>query len=133
MKSNINNRKDIRKLITVFFEKLLNHEEFRQIFFEVAQIDILDHIETSMDFWESALFQTRKYKNELIETHLALHYKYRLENKHFDEWLKIFNQSVDEMFEGEIAGIAKQKAYSLATIIKMKIDHLEKIRIELNN
>ncbi len=135
MKGDIQNRGDIKKLVTTFYEKLLKDKEFEHLFLEVAELDILEHMDIIVDFWESVLFQAGKYKRDLVDFHLNLNqkYNYGLKEKHFHNWLDVFNASVDELFEGEKAKGAKDRALSLATIIKMKIDHLERIRLELNN
>lgn len=135
IKKDIQNRKDIRKLVSIFYEKLLKDEEFEHIFLEVAQIDVLAHLDIIVDFWESVLFQAGKYKRNLLEIHLDLNqqYNYGLNERHFNNWLAIFNTTVDELFEGEKAKDAKDRALSIATIIKMKIDNLEKMRLEINN
>ena len=134
-KNDIQNRADIRKLVTTFHEKLLKEEEFRHLFLEIAEIDVLAHIDVLVDFWESVLFQAGKYKRDLVETHLDLNQKYHfgLNEKHFNDWLEIFNSTVDELFAGEKAKGAKDRALSIATIIKMNIDNLERQRLEFNN
>ena len=133
MKTDIQNRADLQKLVSNFYEKLLQQEEFKHIFLEVAKIDILDHMDILIDFWESVLFQAQKYKNNTLEIHVDLHQKYRLQESHFNEWLGTFNETVDELFEGEIADKAKVRALSIATIIRMKISNLDRMRLELNN
>lgn len=132
-KTDIQSRADIKKLISAFYEKLLKDKEFAHIFLEVAKIDVLEHLDIMVDFWESVLFQVGKYKNDTLDIHLELNHKYRLNKTHFNHWLKTFNETVDELFEGEKAKQAKERALSVATIIKMKIDDLERMRIELNN
>ena len=69
----------------------------------------------------------------MLDKHLELHQLKSLQKEHFDQWLKLFNETVDDLFEGEKAKQAKDRALSLATIIKMKIDHLEKLRLEFGN
>ncbi len=135
MQDDIQNRKDIRKLVSAFYEKLLKDEEFKHIFLDIAQIDVLTHLDIIVDFWESVLFQVGKYKRNLVAIHLDLNqkYHYRLNEEHFNNWLALFNSTVDELFEGEKAKGAKDRALSIATIIKMKMDHLEQMRKELNN
>ncbi|MEM9547376.1 MAG: group III truncated hemoglobin [Bacteroidota bacterium] len=135
MKGDIKDRKDIRKLIAAFYKKLTEDEEFEHLFLEVAQINVLDHLDTMVDFWESALFQAGKYKRDLVEIHLNLNQKYRygLNQNHFNKWLLVFNSTVDELFEGIKARGIKDRAHTIATIIKMKIDSLERRRLELNN
>ncbi|MEO1260400.1 MAG: group III truncated hemoglobin [Bacteroidota bacterium] len=135
IKNDIQDRSDIRKLVTAFYEKLLKEEEFRHLFLEVAEIDVLEHIDVLIDFWESVLFQVGKYKRDLVDIHLGLNQKYHfgLKEKHFKDWLEIFNSTVDDLFTGNKAKDAKDRALSLATIIKMNIDDLERRRLEFNN
>ena len=133
MLKDIQDRADITKLAHTFYERLLKEEEFRHLFLEVAELDILAHFEIIIDFWESVLFQAGKYKRNTLQKHLDLHMDYRLTNEHFNRWLAIFNATVDELFEGAIAKGAKDRALSIATIIKMKIDDLENRRLALNN
>ncbi|MBX2877242.1 MAG: group III truncated hemoglobin [Saprospiraceae bacterium] len=133
MKNDIRDRADIRKLVTSFYEQLLREEDFKHIFLEVAEVDVLDHIDKLIDFWESTLFQAGKYKGDTVEVHLDLNHTFKLNATHFSRWLEIFNQTVNDLFAGEIAKQAKQKALTLATIIRLKIDDLEQRRLELNN
>jgi hemoglobin len=135
MQGDIQNRKDIRKLVSAFYEKLLKDEEFKHIFLDIAQIDVLTHLDIIVDFWESVLFQAGKYKRNLVDIHLDLNqkYHYRLNKAHFNNWLALFHSTVDELFEGEKAKGAKDRALSIATIIKMKMDQLEQMRKEFNN
>ena len=133
MKSDIEDRADIRKLVTSFYERLLNEEDFKHIFLEVMDVDMLAHIDTLIDFWESTLFQAGKYKGDTVEAHLEVNHQYRLNPTHFTKWLEIFNETVNDLFAGDIAQQAKQKALTLATIIRLKIDNLEQKRLELNN
>ena len=133
MKGDIQDRADIRKLVTAFYERLLKDEDFKHIFLGVMQVDMLAHIDTLMDFWESTLFQAGKYKGDTVEAHLEVHYQHRLNTAHFSKWLEVFNETVNDLFEGSIATQAKQKAAALATIIRLKIDNLEQRRLEINN
>ncbi|GJM33792.1 MAG: hypothetical protein DHS20C18_27930 [Saprospiraceae bacterium] len=132
-KQDIQSRPEIEKLVHVFYGKLLDDALLAPIFLEVAKIDLPKHLPILFDFWESVLFQAGKYKNNALEIHLDLHLEHRLEEAHFERWLVLFNETVDELFEGEKAKQAKGTALSIATIIKMKIDNLERMRLELNN
>ncbi len=133
MKTDIQDRADIKRLVHTFYEQLLKDETFKHLFLEVAQIDVLEHLDIIVDFWESVLFQAGKYKRDTLQKHLDLHMTHRLTNEHFNSWLAIFNNVVDELFSGEKAKGAKDRALSIATIIKMKIDDLDNRRLAINN
>jgi len=55
---------------------------------------------------------------------LTLHQQSPLQKQHFETWLKYFNESVDELFEGEKAFLAKERALSIATVMQIKISQL---------
>ncbi|NRB49960.1 MAG: group III truncated hemoglobin [Saprospiraceae bacterium] len=133
MKSDIQDRADIRKLVISFYERLLKEEDFKHIFLEVMEVDMLAHLDKLIDFWDSTLFQAGVYKGDTVEAHLEVHHQHRLNASHFSKWLEIFNETVNDLFAGNIATQAKQKASTLATIIRLKIDNLEQRRLEINN
>ena len=133
MRRDIKNRADIHKLVHAFYDRLLKEESFKHLFFEVADIDVLEHLDIIVDFWESVLFQAGKYKRDVLQKHLDLHMLHPLTEKHFNQWLSLFNETVDEHFSGEKAKGAKDRALSIATIIRMKIIDLENRRLALNN
>ena len=123
MNSDISSREDIKKLVNRFYERMLGDDELGPIFQDTK---LTEHLPILYDFWESVLFRAGKYKRNTMEKHLDLHQRYPLKKKHFDQWLALFNQTVDDLFQGEKAKEAKERALSIATIIKLKIDQLEK-------
>ncbi len=133
MKKDIENRDDIRILVDDFYQKLLDSKPLSYLFTDVAQIRLDEHLPVIYDFWESALFQTGSYQGKTMDKHLELHMASNLTEAHFIEWTRLFNESVDAHFEGEKATMAKKKAFSIATIIKLKIEQLERIKQEINN
>ena len=134
MKKDLKNRADIRKLINAFYEKMLEDKLIGYIFTDVAKIELSEHLPHLYDFWDNALFYTGEYKRDLMDIHLELHFSlYKLEKEHFDRWLKLFNETLDELFEGEKAQIAKERAKSIAIVLHLKIVDIEKKRLELGN
>lgn len=133
MKKDIQSREDIATLVNAFYDKLLEDELMKDIFLITARINLAEHLPILYDFWESVLFQAGKYRGNTLEKHLELHRQHRLEEQHFRRWLSLFNETVDEFFEGEKAQQAKERALSIATIIKIKIDDLERQRLEFGN
>jgi hemoglobin len=45
-----------------------------------------------------------------------------LKKAHFDRWLALFNQTLDELFEGELASQAKQRATVIGWTINSKMN-----------
>lgn len=121
MKKDITGREDIGMLVKVFYRSLLADPTLSYIFTDVAKINIETHIPVITDFWESVLFEKNIYHNNPMKIHLELADKTSLLKHHFDTWLAYFNSTVDELFEGEVALKAKERALSIATVMQIKI------------
>lgn len=124
MKKDIENRDDILKLLTHFYDKLLADPSISYLFTDVARIDLRHHLDTLVDFWDSVLFQSDTYRKNAMQPHMALHQKSPLEKHHFTTWLGYFSETVDRLFEGEKAQLAKERALSIATVMQIKISQI---------
>ena len=124
MKKDIANREDLLKLVTLFYNKLLSDKSISYLFTDVAKIDLPHHLDILVDFWDSVLFQHDVYRKNAMQPHLILHSKSPLQKRHFEIWLRYFNESVDELFEGEKAFLAKERALSIATVMRIKISQM---------
>ena len=121
VKKDITTREDIELLMHTFYNRLLSDKNINYIFTDVAKINIKTHIPIIADFWESVLLHKNIYHNNTMKIHMDLNEKVPLTKIHFDTWLKYFNTTVDEFFEGNIALLAKQRATSIATVMQIKI------------
>jgi hemoglobin len=124
MKNDIRNREDLLQLVTLFYEKLLSDNSISFLFTEVAKIDLSHHLPVLVDFWDNVLFQSDTYRKNAMQPHLDLHQQSPLTKAHFETWLRYFKASVDELFEGEKAFQAKERATSIATVMQIKISQL---------
>lgn len=120
-KKDIENRKDIEMLVDAFYTKVIKDETIGYIFNEVVKLDWEKHIPIMYDFWETTLFHKAIYKGNPMKIHVDLNVKEQLKKVHFDQWLTLFNETVDELFDGEKAILAKTRALSIATIMQIKI------------
>ena len=121
MKKDIANREDIDLLVNVFYTKLLADNTINYIFTDIVKINLETHLPVIADFWESILFNRNCYQNNPMKIHLDIQNKTPLLKHHFDTWLGYFNSTVYELFEGNIALKAKERALSIATVMQIKI------------
>lgn len=119
----IENRDHIEQLMRTFYTKAIPDSVIGHYFTRVIDMDLEKHLPVIIDFWETVLFGVAKYKSNAIAVHLHLHEKSTFEEKHFEQWVKLFQSTVDELFEGEKAELAKQRALSIATVMKIKTIH----------
>ena len=125
MKKDIDNRDDILLLMKSFYQKLLSDPSISYIFTDVAKIDLEAHLPILVDFWDMVLFQSDTYQKNALQLHMHLHKQSPFKAEHFTTWVEYFNQTVDELFEGDIALLAKQRAKSIATIMQIKMAQIK--------
>ncbi|MCK9404503.1 MAG: group III truncated hemoglobin [Chitinophagaceae bacterium] len=121
MKRDIENRADIEVLVDRFYIVVRADDVIGFIFNDIVKINWEKHMGLMCDFWENALFFTGTYSGNPMTLHKHLHHIRPLESKHFNQWILLFTSVVDELFEGEKATLAKQRATSIATILESNI------------
>ena len=121
MKKDIKTREDIELLVTTFYDKVKPDPVIGHIFTSVFKVNWDKHLPLMFDFWENALFYTGAYLGNPMESHRRLHSIFPLSEEHFNRWIVLFTETVDQLFEGEKALLAKQRALSIATVMKIKI------------
>lgn len=121
MKTDIQSADDIKILVNSFYDKVKQDATIRHFFTEVVKVDWDKHLPVMYRFWENIVFHTGSYTGNPMEVHQQLHNKCPMHKFHFDRWIALFNETVDELFEGEKAFQIKQRALSIATVIQMKI------------
>jgi hemoglobin len=119
--TDITTRADIEKLIIRFYEKVKTDDVIGFIFTEVVKMNWPHHIPLIVDFWETILLDNPVYKSNAMEVHYTLNRKVRLEEKHFNKWLKLFVETIDELYEGKVADLAKTRARSIAGLMQFKM------------
>jgi len=123
MKKKIEKLEDVQLLVRSFYNKVLEDDMLAPFFAYVKQHHWDRHLEVLDAFWCNVLFYSGNYYGNPLQVHTTLHRFSKLEDKSFDRWLQLFEETVDELFEGEKAAMAKQRALSIATIMKVKILH----------
>ena len=54
--------------------------------------------------------------------HFPINQKAAMEKHHFETWLKLWKQTIDELFSGEMAESAKNKAENIASLMAYKME-----------
>lgn len=117
----IQSRSDIERLMHAFYGKVRKDDLLGYIFNDVAKVDWDHHIPIICDFWETLLLDAQTYRNNAMAVHYVLNRKERLTEKHFQRWLSLFFETIDELFSGPIAGKAKTKAQSIASLMQFRM------------
>lgn len=121
MKKDIENRADIEQLVTQFYDAVKQDPVIGFIFNDIAKVDWAAHLPVMFDFWENTLFFTGSYAGNPMKSHTQLNKICPLTEIHFAQWNKLFAAAVDELFYGDKAELAKQRALSISTVMRIKI------------
>lgn len=105
---------DIQQLIDSFYQKIKADDTVGYIFNDIANVNWEHHLPKMYAFWEYLLLGGENYSGNPIEPHIRLREKVELKKEHFDRWVALFTQNVDELFEGTNAEEAKNKARLIA-------------------
>jgi hemoglobin len=118
----ISTRSDIEQLMISFYEKVKKDPVIGFFFTEVVKMDWPHHIPVIVDFWETILLDNPVYTKNAMEVHYALNRKSPLLKEHFDRWIELFTETVNEMYEGKTANLAKTRAGSIASLMQFKMN-----------
>jgi hemoglobin len=121
--NDITTRQDIQTLMESFYGKALTDEVIGYFFTEVAPLNMEVHMPLIVDFWETIIFGEAKYKGNVLEVHRQIHELSAFKEEHFTRWVKLFQQTVNELYTGDHAELLKQRAESIATVMKLKLLH----------
>lgn len=119
--TDIRNRSDIEQLVKTFYSKATTDEHIGHFFTKVVPLDLEEHLPTMYDFWDSTLLGSATYKGNPMLKHIALHKKSPMESHHFDVWLNLWSQTVNELFDGPKAAEAINRAKQIAQLMQYKI------------
>lgn len=108
---------DIVRLVDTFYAKVNEDELLRPIFNDVAQVDWTHHLPTMYDFWSSVLLGTSRYKGRPMARHFPL----PITSAHFQQWLRLFRASADELFAGPKAADAKARAQQIGAMFEHRM------------
>lgn len=122
MKKDIENRADIELLVNTFYQEVKNSSTLGFIFEEVAKIDWELHLPKMYSFWASILLGEHSFSGNPMHKHVELSKLTPINEQHFNEWLLLFNQTIDRLFDGSKAEEAKIRAQNIARLMLFNIE-----------
>jgi hemoglobin len=120
----IQDRDDCERLVRAFYGRALVDPMIGWIFVDVAKLDLEAHVPVIASFWETVLLGADSYRGGAFRPHAALHAKVALRGGHFERWLTLWRTTVDELFAGERAELAKAHAARVARAFPRRLQGL---------
>lgn len=118
MKSDITTEEDIQKMVLTFYGRVEKDQRLNYIFNDVAQVHWESHLPKMFDFWSNVLFRTGRYRGNPYREHLPL----PIQKDDFGIWMKLFVETVTDLFEGETADAAVIIAGNVATMFTKRME-----------
>jgi len=114
----IEGRAEIVVFVDSFYTKVRKDAILAPIFaLRVKDDEWQWHLNRMYDFWYLILFYEGSYGGNPLAKHTSL----PLEPVHFDRWLTLFDESIDECFNGPVASKAKTLVVQIAAKFKDKL------------
>ncbi|MDQ3051556.1 MAG: group III truncated hemoglobin [Bacteroidota bacterium] len=120
MKSDILTTDDVKLLVDSFYRKVTVNPVLGHIFTDVVKVDWNHHLPKMYAFWSTLLLGDMSYHGNPMQVHIDINKITPLGQKEFDEWIRLFTLTVEELFEGQGAVEAKARARSIAQVMMAK-------------
>jgi hemoglobin len=108
---------DIELLVRAFYRRAATDDVLGPVFV-AAGVDWSVHIPTLIDFWSWQLFGVRGYEGNPLRAHEWLQAATPFGDEHYERWLELFEDTVDEEFRGPMAETAKGRARKMAMALR---------------
>ena len=120
---------DIRILVHAFYKKVLNDDLLSPIFNQlVEESQWCGHLKIMVSFWQTNILFEQTYKGNPIQVHIKANAEvnHSITQKHFDRWLQLWRQTIEENFQGKNADVTKSRAKDMGKFILYKMGESRK-------
>lgn len=108
----------IRDLVFAFYGRIAEEPTLGPLFRNVIGEDWDPHLAKMCDFWSSVMRMSGRYKGKPMLAHARVP---GLELRHFDLWLRLFQDTAREVCRAEIADIFVDRAERIAESLQLGI------------
>lgn len=117
-KKDILDRHDIESIVNHFYEKVRKDDFLGRMF---DHVNWEKHLPLMYDFWDNVLFYTGNYTGNPMVKHQMAHGRNPMTPAHFEKWLMLFYEVLDESYAGKNTEMLKERSKSIATIMQIKL------------
>lgn len=110
-------RDDVELMVREFYRAAAMDDLLGPVF-HAAGVDWDVHIRTLVDFWSWQLFGERGYEGNPLRAHEPTHARTPFADAHYDRWIELFVETVDEWFVGPVAELAKGRGIKMAKALR---------------
>lgn len=116
-KADILTLSDVKILVDNFYRKVRENELLAPVFNDIIKDNWPAHLEKMYRFWQTILLETPTYSGSPFLKHAKL----PIAKAHFDDWMALFTETIDEHFTGAKADEAKWRAAKMSEMFQYKL------------
>src|SRR5690606_25401228 len=105
-------------LVDTFYARVRADAELGPIFNDAIG-DWPEHLGKLVDFWDSVMLGSGRYKGQPVPAHLR--HRDRITPELFDRWLAIWNRTTAELMRPEAAAALQTRAARIAESLKLAL------------
>lgn len=105
----ISTNDDVKLLVDTFYSRARENNSIGPIFEQFIHNWDAHHVKL-YQFWRTVILRQAAYRAKPVQ----MHFKMALTREHFDIWLEIWTATVDDLFEGKNAEVAKYRGSRMA-------------------
>ena len=117
----IETRADCELLVRAFYGPALADPVIGWLFTDIAHLDLEAHLPRIASFWQTILLGAHSYSGGAFAPHAALNARVPLRRGHFERWLWLWRETVDDHFVGPRATLAKAHAERVASAFQTRL------------
>ena len=117
LKHDISSEEDIILMVDSFYKKVNKDDLLSPVFNQFSKVNWDIHLPKMYSFWNTLIFGQQSYKGNPFAAHINL----PVNKAHFDRWVYLFDENIDELFVGTVANQTKLRAKSIAHIFQSKL------------
>lgn len=107
---------DVEVLVRRFYQSVIPDPTLGPIFAGMA-VDWSEHIPKLVDFWALRLFDRPGYRGNAAGAHIPVVERIGFGDVEMARWLELWFETIDELYAGEVAQLAKDRALMAAQAI----------------
>ena len=118
----ISSKEDVKIFVDAFYLKVQKDDLIGAVFAaKIPDGNWTPHLERMYSFWSTILLAVKDYSGNAFSKHASLPIK----GQHFERWVSLFTETIDEHFEGDVADEAKRRAELMGKLFQSKLEYIQ--------
>lgn len=127
--NDIKDKADIKIFVDAFYNKVRIDTTIGPVFAaRIPNDNWTPHLERMYSFWHTVLFGVQDYRGNPFAKHATL----PIQATHFERWIGLLTETIDELFKGEKAEEVKMRANKMGLLFQSKLEYIRDNNLHKN-